>query len=70
MEATHQGESEKQRTGEPHMLKEITGPNFLKSMENSHFLRVDQSESSDCSISPKIMMWMERNHLMPVKTTI
>lgn len=63
----YQGESEKQKTREPDMLKELMGPYFSKSTENACFLRADQSESNSCSVSLKIMMWMERNYLTPVK---
>lgn len=34
MEVMYQGESQKQRTGEPDMLKELMGPHFSKSREN------------------------------------
>lgn len=37
MEALHHGESEKQRTGEPDMLKEIMGPNFSKKQRKLTF---------------------------------
>lgn len=70
MEVMYQGESGKRRTGEPDTLKELMGPTFPKSIENSHYLRDDQSESNSCSVSPRIIMWMERNYLMPVKRTI
>lgn len=70
MEVIYQGESEKWRTGEPDMLKELMRPNFSRSIENLHFLRVDPSESNSCSVCPKVMMWMERNYLMPVKGTM
>lgn len=70
MEVIYQGESEKQRTGEPDMLKELMGPKFSKSIENSRFLRVDRSENNSCSVSPKIMTWMERNYLVSVKRTM
>lgn len=70
MEVIYQGESEQQGTREPDMLKELMGPNFSESIENSRFLRADQSESNSCSVLPKIMTWMERNYVMPVKRTI
>lgn len=71
MEVMYQGESQKQRTGEPDMLKELMGPHFSKSIENELFvLRDDKRESKSNSISPKIMIWMERNYAMPVKRTM
>lgn len=70
MEAIYHRVSQKQRTGEPDMLKELMGPNFSKSIENSHFLGADQSENNSCSVLPKTMIRMERNYLMPVKNPI
>lgn len=39
MEVMYQGESQKQRTGEPDMLKELMRPNFSKSIENQFLLK-------------------------------
>lgn len=46
------------------------GHGFSKSIENSQFLCVDQSESNSCLVFPKIIMWMERKYLVTVKRTI
>lgn len=37
MEIMYQRESQKQRTEEPDMLKELMGPHFSKSIENFFF---------------------------------
>lgn len=68
MEIMYQGESQKQRTEEPDMLKELMGPHFSKSIEK-FFFRDDQRERNRNSVSPKMMTWIERNYPIPVKRT-
>lgn len=55
MEIMYQRESQKQRTEEPDMLKELMGPHFSKSIENFFFK--EMTREKEIEIQYRLKWW-------------